>query len=994
MRPIKLHMEYFGPFKNETIDFTHADGQMFLISGKTGSGKTMIFDAITFSLYGQTSTTDRDEYSIRSQFASDDNISKVSLEFIVGKSTYTVERELSFSKEGRKSKVPSKAALYAGDGSVIESSVTGVTAKVTDIIQLTADQFRQILILPQGEFKKLLVSTSEDKQKILRTLFQTERFVDFENRLKEFEKSDRAELHQLEAKIGEQLSTIEDNEEHPSFNHQIESLKSRIADVKKEAEVLEKRIVSAREKRNGLEEELKKKYAHNDKVTYLEKLLDQQTALKEHSGNIKRMEDDISDYNRVKTIDFELRREAELTEVIEKLRKDEAGLNSQCKNLQTEYDHLTEQLNNLKQNEDEILENEKYITRNERFLTPKYEKLQEEIDAAKEMMKTLKQSTRKLEEAHDSYTKELAGITASNNEVDELTTRKHRLELDQNDIKRKLEDEKKYIGYDKKLVEIDGLLKKNEENRKQCESSLKALRSSVRSKYAKEDQPHIEHLLGHLTVGEACPVCQSTVETIPEAISYLSEDEEMEINRLNERLEVLEDENKSFGNDLKLYNELLNGTKRHSYDELSQSFTDTEMEIAGVSDKIAAVKKALDRKDVLDKETTKKSSQIQQSKFEHEKISDQLARLKELLEEFKAETSFENYGEFREYMAKQKEVVRQFKVKKEQLEAEQIQLNKKLTAVSQSLKHNRESIEENQSAIVAQSEIVDAFLQKEPFIDRSELRQILNRTDIESKEKEVRAFHQEKSATEKRIAEVEQELVQKEFYNTAEDEEKIKYSETIIEQYQRELAVLHSNIRQYDRVLTTVSVYIDEYEEKKEHFKAVSNLVQKVGGNNDSRISLERYVLMYFLEKILNIANERLLDMTNHRYALVRSQAKISRKTGLDIEVFDYYNNSARHISSLSGGETFQASLSLALALSEAVQQEAGGISLDTMFIDEGFGTLDKETLEIAISTLIDLQSNGKTIGIISHVSELKERLNYILEVTSTDEISTADFNF
>src|SRR5699024_5801891 len=132
-----------------------------------------------------------------------------------------------------------------------------------------------------------------------------------------------------------------------------------------------------------------------------------------------------------------------------------------------------------------------------------------------------------------------------------------------------------------------------------------------------------------------------------------------------------------------------------------------------------------------------------------------------------------------EYMAKQKEVVRQFKVKKEQLEAEQIQLNKKLTAVSQSLKHNRESIEENQSAIVAQSEIVDAFLQKEPFIDRSELRQILNRTDIESKEKEVRAFHQEKSATEKRIAEVEQELVQKEFYNTAEDEEKIKYSETI-----------------------------------------------------------------------------------------------------------------------------------------------------------------------------------------------------------------------
>ena len=242
--------------------------------------------------------------------------------------------------------------------------------------------------------------------------------------------------------------------------------------------------------------------------------------------------------------------------------------------------------------------------------------------------------------------------------------------------------------------------------------------------------------------------------------------------------------------------------------------------------------------------------------------------------------------------------------------------------------------------------------------------------------------------------EIEKTLVQTDYYNTVEDEEEIKSAEDEIEQFQKELAVLNNNISQYDRVLSRVSEYIGEYEEKKEHFEAVSDLVQKVGGNNESRVSLERYVLTYFLEKILNIANERLLDMTNHRYALVRSRARISRKTGLDIEVFDYYNNSARHISSLSGGETFQASLSLALALSEAVQQEAGGISLDTMFIDEGFGTLDKETLEIAISTLIDLQSNGKTIGIISHVSELKERLNCILEVTSTDEISKADFNF
>ncbi len=994
MRPIKLHMEYFGPFKKETIDFTHADGQMFLISGKTGSGKTMIFDAITFSLYGQTSTTDRDEYSVRSQFAADSDISKVSLEFMVGKKSYTVERELSFSKEGRKSKVPSKAALYAADGSVIESSVTGVTNKVVDIIQLTADQFRQILILPQGEFKKLLVSTSEDKQKILRTLFQTERFVDFENRLKELEKSDRTGLHQLEAKIGEQLSTVEDHEAHPSFNHQIESLKLRITNVKKEAGILEKRIDTEKEKRNSLQEALNKNRAHNDKVAQLEKLLGQQTALNDHAGNIKQMEADISDYSRVKTIDFELRREAELMETIAELEKNESELNSKYESLQKQYDQLVENLNDLKKNEAGILENEKYLTRNERFLTPKYEKLTEQISGITNQLKTLEQFTEKMEAADESYRKALTGITATSDELDELTKNKHHMELGHYALKGKLNDEKKYLGYDKTLESIESLLKSNKEKRAQCESSLKKMKSSVQSKYAKEDEPHIEHLFSHLTVGEACPVCQSTVETIPDSISYLSETEEKEIDSLKDKLEALETENQSLEKDFDVYKKILDGVKRHPYDELSAELANTEREIEKITGNISSVKKEIARKDSLEKEISRKSTEIQQSKFDYEKNNDKMKQLKELMEEFKAETSFDTYAEFQDYMVRQKAAVRKFKMEKEQLEQKQDELNKSLTAVTQSLKHSRDNIKENQTAIVAQSRVVDAFLHKEPFIDRSELRQILNRTDIEDKEKEVRAFHQEKSSTDKQIGDIEKALVQKEFYDTAIDEEKIKSSEEEIAQFQRELAVLNNNISQFNRVLSTVSEYIGEYEEKKAHFEAVSDLVQKVGGNNESRVSLERYVLMYFLEKILNIANERLLDMTNHRYALVRSRTKISRKTGLDIEVFDYYNNSSRHISSLSGGETFQASLSLALALSEAVQQEAGGISLDTMFIDEGFGTLDKETLEIAISTLIDLQSNGKTIGIISHVSELKERLHYILEVISTDEMSTADFNF
>ncbi|MHC0552602.1 AAA family ATPase [Salinicoccus sp. CNSTN-B1] len=149
MKPIQISMHYFGPFEKETIDFTKVKDSMFLISGRTGSGKTMIFDAITYALYGTLSTRDRTEGSVRSQFATDDDISSIRLQFEIRGRTYTVERTLSYHKAGRKTPVPPKAVLYSGEGEVIDSSINGVKQSIMDIIKLNADQFRQILVLPR-----------------------------------------------------------------------------------------------------------------------------------------------------------------------------------------------------------------------------------------------------------------------------------------------------------------------------------------------------------------------------------------------------------------------------------------------------------------------------------------------------------------------------------------------------------------------------------------------------------------------------------------------------------------------------------------------------------------------------------------------------------------------------------------------------------------------------------------------------------------------------
>ena len=201
-----------------------------------------------------------------------------------------------------------------------------------------------------------------------------------------------------------------------------------------------------------------------------------------------------------------------------------------------------------------------------------------------------------------------------------------------------------------------------------------------------------------------------------------------------------------------------------------------------------------------------------------------------------------------------------------------------------------------------------------------------------------------------------------------------------------------ANLEHNRKTSEKMEALIAQHNEELEEIHALVALVDAVSGRNEQKVSWNATSSHIISTASSIIANVRLLEMTNHRYELRRSTSKSSRKTGLDIEVFDFYNNRPRHITSLSGGESFQAALTLALALNEALQQESGGISLDTMLIDEGFGTLDPETLDMAVNTLMELQTHGKMVGIISHVEELKERMENILEVTAVNERSTTNF--
>ena len=170
-------------------------------------------------------------------------------------------------------------------------------------------------------------------------------------------------------------------------------------------------------------------------------------------------------------------------------------------------------------------------------------------------------------------------------------------------------------------------------------------------------------------------------------------------------------------------------------------------------------------------------------------------------------------------------------------------------------------------------------------------------------------------------------------------------------------------------------------------------LARVADGENDLRLSFQRYMLAAYLDDVLVVASERLAAMTDGRYRLLRRQQGDKRRAlGLDLEVSDAYTGTRRPVSTLSGGETFQASLALALGLAEVVQRYEGGVKLDTVFVDEGFGSLDPDNLAAAVDTLIGLQTGGRLVGIISHVADLREQIEACLEVTTTRAGSRARF--
>ena len=1039
MRPIKLTISAFGPYASkQVIDFEELKGRnIFVISGKTGAGKTTIFDAISYALYGEASGESRETDSLRSHFADDNTETYVELEFELRGERYIVNRVPKQKKkrvrgDGYTEKT-ADATLILPDGKVI-TKVKNVTDKIIEILGITREQFKQIVMLAQGEFKKLLLADSVEREGIFRKIFNTYDFEKIQAELKDkaanLSKNRTKSKHEMEINLknikGEHDIVIDEYVDFPLVIEKLKDLLERDNNIYKTLNEEGKEVdnnLQVKNQEKAIIETNNNLIKEKEIITKaLEELLSKEDEYKNKSKTII----DGKNAKEVKYI------EDKLIETTKKLTKREEDYNLSLKNIDS-LKLKQEEANKLLQIEESKECDREKLSVEINNLNKLEEKIIE-LDSLNNKVMHLKQS------AENSKLQ----IINNKKETEELKKSKEEKELQLKDIAtletKKVELESDIKAKNKTLDEVRELFKvirsfQNtyiEHNNKAKEyKEFEVEYKKVKENYEKMDDLYKKEQAGilasKLQENEPCPVCGSTNHpnkaTIKENLKIPTKEE---LKVAKENLDKLEKENlekinnlttlnsnkttylEQVNNHLSMLSATLNIDKTFN-SETAKVVKNLGTELKSVIDKLKdELLKVIDKislKEKIEKELNLITTTINEREQSLIKLEEceknyttELTQNITKIDEYKKEipeniTDLKTLNNLIEVKTKELNISKE-KLAKLRLENEN--LAKKLEGENSTSKEINKSIEELKLEIANNKANFNEAIKEQGFDNIQTYEDAkLQISMVESLEKEVENYNSELKLTKAKQEDIINKTKDIVFMDITTIDEEIRSIQNNKKELESKLRELHAIIVGNKTILKNVENLNIEFKEIEEEYKVVGELADLANGKKAPYISFERYILASYFEDIIEAANIRLEKMTGDRFSLIRktSKSKGAGQKGLELEIYDNYTDSSRDVSSLSGGESFKASLSLALGLSDIVQSNAGGVSLDTMFVDEGFGTLDPQSLDNAIDSLLELQRGGRLVGIISHVEELKERIDAKLEVTSTSKGSKVEFN-
>ncbi|WP_346988963.1 SMC family ATPase [Bacillus sp. SW7] len=1015
MRPIQLIMTAFGPYKQkEVIDFDDlGEHRIFAISGNTGAGKTTIFDAICYVLYGEASGEERSDTSmLRSQFADDNVYTSVELTFQLKGKRYEIKRQLGHKKQGNKTITGHAVELYE----VIDEEkvpavdrfhVTDVNKKVEDLIGLSKHQFSQIVMLPQGEFRKLLTSETENKEEILRRIFKTDRYKLMRELLDQKrkqwkdvlqEKQKERELYfrnvfKLPIRDGALLETLVE-QEYVNTHQVVEALEQETAVYKAEVEQLQVEQDVQTKQLKDAETRFHAAKSVNEKFIDLQQKNEKYNTLQENRTVIEMKETSFKRAEQAKRLlPFE--------QWHEEAMQNEQKAESLLKQIIAKKENI---MNNfeLAQEKYEVVKIKESERENVKKLVQRLEELQPIIASLAEKQLNLQNAEiqiGKLKESMQNLDRQLEEHT---NQKQLMTGELQQLERALEQYVDKVEELTNMREDAKVLKQAYDVWQEKQKFEKEKEAAYSKMQLAVNAYENMERRWLSEQaaiLALHLHDGESCPVCGSTTHP-KKATEQSGAIDENELNGLRdkkniaEKLHVQLEEKWNFYHHQ--YEQVIEEVKKRGYqsEELVETYSALVQKGKQLATEVNTLKASEETRKqiaVKIKSVEEKVDALQKQKREVETEQHRIE-----MDCMQLRTSYEHD---KKNIPENLQTVQAWKVQFDQAMHELKLMEDEWKRVQEAYQHwQNENIRiqaeqegatnQFESAKLKREETFTRFmkeLEQSGFTDQSTYKEAkLSDAEMELIQKEIQSYYSSLEVLAKQIEELHVELKDKEYMDITALGEHIKELEInldiIKEKRQRTqnavtyISDLHENIRRID----------EQIHEEEKAFQELVDLYEVMKGDNESRISFERYILIEYLEQIVQIANERLRKLSNGQFYLKRSERveKRNRQSGLGLDVYDAYTGQTRDVKTLSGGEKFNASLCLALGMADVIQAYEGGISIETMFIDEGFGSLDEESLTKAVDALIDLQKSGRFIGVISHVQELKNAMPAVLEVT------------
>lgn len=1036
-------MQAFGPYAEvETIDFTELGNRtMFVISGKTGSGKTTIFDAISYAIYGKASGEDRNGPDLRSQFAKEDLLTQVSLDFSLRSKVYSITRLPQQLKKKDKgdgyTTISAKAELSIwdanGEKKLIASKINDVEEKIKEIMLIDSNQFRQILMIPQGEFRKLLTSDSKDKEVILQRLFHTQIYKMVEDQLKTEASDLKKSVEDQVQSRNEAMRRIQAVTNEPLREYvAAESVNDTII-----MPLLQEEISGMTELLEQLNTLLKEKEREQDRLKA--QLFEAETILKQlqTKETLKLQKAQLEEQREVFV---EKEKQVQLAQKAALLAKQE----DLCHRLKREVDQVMTNVTAIKTELNRLKDQGKQFE----------EQLQTELARDPERQACLDEMNRLIGMKEDVYSFAALGKEAAAVEASLKTSKAKQIQAEQNLQlleerltflqKQKVEIEQGQLTYlenerqlERLQAELDRFekyevylsrhhkavieLKDKTGRYENCLARFNDSKALVEELENKWMHGQASLLAARLQTGEACPVCGSEHHPAPAFEHQDDMPNEEDLKAAKMQVAALEKEKSALESSY-YQSQSVEQSQRAALDEVLQEIrihrTDFEGSRLGfIKSEVAHVKANLVE---TQRKLSEQIKQLEQVKLEIEKRETEKQRIHNSIQQLSLEVTDLTV----QYTEKKTNLTRMMTVIPENLRSEAAyektlsetrKLYEQLIKQLDEAKERFQSVKERLATENARLQDAEKHFNtktEELTTERESFKNMLtdqgfenygvyhsakkSDKEVQELEHQIRKFREDlRSVTDRlqELTELLKDVKTPDVEGLKVSVEKVHSERELINQQRTDLFVKK---RDNEEIYARVAQLNEQMKVMEKRYKLIGHLHDIARGQNNLRVTFERFVLASFLDDILREANGRLRKMTAGRFQLLRKtdKAKGNAQSGLELLVYDQYTGQERHVKTLSGGESFKAALSLALGLADVVQNYAGGVSLETMFIDEGFGTLDPESLEQAIETLIDIQSSGRLVGIISHVPELKERIDVRLEVTSGQTGSKTEFMF